>query len=58
MTTHEIIIRVESDIDPSHLLDIALEMSDNLSGEIESYGHASIVDPDYVSVQDKFKARE
>jgi hypothetical protein len=53
MTTHEITIMIESDIDPSQLLDIAIEHGARLAEDIESYGEDAVFHEEEVSVKDK-----
>ena len=52
METQVITIPVRSDIDPSQLLDIAIEMAESLISEIESYGCEAEVDEADICVSD------
>ena len=52
METQVITIPVKTDIDPSQLLDIAIELAEDLVGTIESYGAEAEVDEAEVCVSD------
>ena len=51
METQIITIPVTTDLDPSQLLDIALELAEQLSDTVESYGAEATVDEAEVSVE-------
>jgi len=53
MSTHEVTIIIHSDIDPSQLLDIAIEQGKRLVEEIESYGEDVVFHEEEVSVEYK-----
>ena len=53
MSTHEVTIIIHSDIDPSQLLDIAIEQAERLVEEIESYGEDAVFNDEEVSVECK-----
>ncbi len=53
MTTQEITIMIHSDIDPSQLLDIAIEYGERIAEEVESYGEDAVFHEEEVSVKDK-----
>ena len=50
METQVITIPVQTDMDPSQLLDLALELAERLKDEIESYGEEAQVDEDEICV--------
>ncbi len=52
MQTQVITIPVKTDIDPSQLLDIALELAEDLIGAVESYGSEAEVDESEICVSD------
>lgn len=53
MTKQEVTIMIHSDIDPSQLLDIAIEHGSRLAEDVESYGEDAVFNPEEVSVKDK-----
>ena len=53
METHEITIMVQSNIDPSQLLDIVIDLAGELESDLESYGYDSVVHSEEVSVETK-----
>ncbi len=52
MQTQVITIPVKTDIDPSQLLDIALELAEELISAVESYGAEAEVDEAEICVSD------
>ena len=48
----EVTIMVHSGIDPSQLLDIVIEMSEDLESTIESYGYDAKIHEEEISVSD------
>ena len=50
MENQIITIPVQTDMDPSQLFDLVLELTDRLKDEIESYGHEVEVDEGEVCV--------
>tara|TARA_B100000700_G_C14518715_1_gene612075 strand:+ start:363 stop:584 length:222 start_codon:yes stop_codon:yes gene_type:complete len=50
MTPQEITIMIHSDIDPSQLLDIAIEYGERIAEEVESYGETAVFHEEEVSV--------
>jgi len=57
MSTQTITITIHSDIDPSQLLDIAIEQGERLVEEIESYGEGAFFHEEEVSVEYKAELR-
>ena len=53
----QIVFAVETDADPSVLLDIAQQFAEMLQDEIESYGSSATVDEDEISVG-PFRSRQ
>ena len=52
MQPQEITIIIHSDIDPSQLLDIAIEFGEQIAEEVRSYGENAVFHEEEVSVQD------
>ena len=50
MENQTIVIPVQTDMDPSTLLDIAMEIAERLQSEIESYGNEVEIDEHEVYV--------
>ena len=50
MAKHVVTLVVESDIDPSQLLDIVVDAASELESEIDSYGYPTTIDEDEVCV--------
>ncbi len=50
MTKHVVTLVVESDIDPSQLLDIFIDAASDLESEIASYGCETTIDEDEICV--------
>jgi len=50
MENQVITIPVQTDMDPSQLFDLALELADRLKDEIEAYGEDAEIDEDEVCV--------
>jgi hypothetical protein len=53
MAIQEIIIMIESDIDPSQLLDIANEYGEQIAEEVKTYGEDAVFHEEETSVEDK-----
>ena len=51
MQPQEITIIIHSDIDPSQLLDIAIEFGEQIAEEVRSYGENAVFHEEEVSVQ-------
>ena len=52
MQPQEITIIIHSDIDPSQLLDIAIDYGEQIADEIKTYGESAVFHEEEVSVQD------
>ena len=50
MTKHVVTLIVESDIDPSQLLDIVMDTASELESEIVTYGYPTTIDEDEICV--------